>query len=357
MRFVYKINSAYDGFQPNKLPKRMQGRSLLLGWKRYVDSVDVGDEVLVYFLGPHRFVDGVYVRGVAQEVDFEARTVLLRVVRLSTDKPLSLWPTSTELAALVSTRYQQVFVLPDEVGTAPECTLTGDAGSCQQRLCGSCRTWKQLPIIDRANLLIPHRLTGRVDAYAPGLWSIPARSYLYQRGRTIKPAIFRSTTMFRRFKTGEEALAFPLALAAHTALARAKQLDFDAIVPVPLSPDKRAAGEFHRTLALAKELGRLLTIPVKPWLTLDKPISKKRLRTQRGLSAAAFESAYSGCLRVSSGVTGTSILLVDDVCTEGSTLRVCAEALGGSGRAIVACTAAQMAVKSVLRHPEALWAS
>lgn len=357
MRFIYKIHSAYDGFQPRKLPLRMQGRSLLLGWKRYVDSVELGDEILVYFRGPHRFVDGVYARGTAAKIDYEARTVLLSVLQLSTDKPLNVLPHTTELAALVSTRYQQVFVIPDWIETAPECTITGDAGSCQRRLCGSCRTWKQLPIIDRGNLLTPHRLAGHVNAYAPGLWSIPARSYIYQSGRTPKVGIYRSTTLFRRFKTGEEALAYPLALAAHAALARAKQLDFDAIVPVPLSPDKHAAGEFHRTLALAKELGRLLTVPVKPWLTLEKSISKKRLRVQRGLSASAFESAYRGSLRVSSGVTGTSLLLVDDVCTEGSTLRVCAEALTKPGRTIVAATAAQMAVKAVVRRPEALWIS
>ena len=39
MRYVYKIHSGYDGFSPKRIPERMSGKTLRLGWKRYVDAI------------------------------------------------------------------------------------------------------------------------------------------------------------------------------------------------------------------------------------------------------------------------------------------------------------------------------
>lgn len=282
-------------------------------------------------------------------------SVSLRLTEYTVDAPLTALSLSAKLANLVAIRYRQVFVLPDELDDSPTCTMSGTADSCKLRCCASCPDWRRLPIIDRGNLYIPHRLRGHVDRYAPGFWSIPSRSYLFRAGKIIRAGIRRTSELFYRFKTGEVALAYPLALAAHRALAKAQRLDFDAIVPVPLSPDKERAGELHRTLVLARELGRLLDAPVRRRvLELTKPVSKKRLRIQGGLSVAGFENAYRNALEVGA-VSGSSILLVDDVCTEGSTLKVCAGALSEPDRTIVATTAAQMAVKPVVRRPDALW--
>lgn len=66
MKFVYKINSSFDGFRPSCIPARLEGKSLELGWKTYVDVVELGDEVWVYFLGPHKFVNGIYARGIVE---------------------------------------------------------------------------------------------------------------------------------------------------------------------------------------------------------------------------------------------------------------------------------------------------
>jgi hypothetical protein len=356
VKFVYKINSSYDGFRPTRIPDRLEGKRLELGWKTYIEVVELGDEIWVYFLGRHKFEPGIYARGIAEAIDYESRQLTLRVTKYAVDKPLTDPALTTKLAKLVAIRYRQVFVLPDELDVAPACTVSGTADSCKQRSCASCPNWKRLPIIDRGNLLVPHRLSGYVDRYAPGFWSIPSRSYLFRSSKLIRVGIRRTSELFYRFKTGEGALAFPLALAAHRALAKAQRLDFDAVVPVPLSPDKASAGELNRTLALARELGQLLDAPVRDkWLRLTKPVSKKRLRVQGGLSVAAFEQAYRDALEISPSVSGASLLIVDDVCTEGSTLRVCAEALSAPGRRIVAATAAQMAVHPVVRRPDALW--
>jgi predicted amidophosphoribosyltransferase len=164
--------------------------------------------------------------------------------------------------------------------------------------------------------------------------------------------------LFSRFKTGEDALAFPLALAMHRALAKAHRLDFDVIIPVPLSPDKAEKKELHRTLLLAKELARLTDAPAREWLSLTRPVSKRRLRLGQGYGAAAFEGAYAKVLQVDPKAASTvAVLLVDDVCTEGSTLRVCSEAIHALNpdATVVAATAGQMTVRQAVADPTTLW--
>jgi hypothetical protein len=61
-----------------------------------------------------------------------------------------------------------------------------------------------------------------------------------------------------RFKVGDKELAYPLALGMYTGLSQRRLLDFDAVIPIPLSPDKEQAGEIHRTKLLGLEPARLL---------------------------------------------------------------------------------------------------
>ncbi len=353
MKYLYKIHSGFDGFSPARLPGRMlNGKTLKLGWKRYLDAVEDGDEIWVYFHGPHRFDNGVYARGVVERIDLDHADVYLRVVEYDSVRALTDAALSAQIAGVVATRYQQVFVLPEDLEEQPVCSMASSAASCREQRCGSCPVWKRTPIVNRAILVTPHRLQGHVDRYAPGYWVVPNRSFLYRTGRPIKKGVARSSEMFYRFKTGEGALAYPLALAVHRALAKAHRLDFDAIVPVPLSPDKAKLGELHRTLVLSRELGRLLGAPVRQWLALSAPISKRKLRAGNGLSAAAFESRLNAVVTASSQFrTAQRVLLVDDVCTEGSTLRVCADSAHriNPNLSIVAVAGGQMAVRHVVK--------
>ncbi len=361
MKYVYKIYSKYDGFTPARIPDRLEGngKTLRLGWKHYVDVVEPSDEIWVYFHGPHSFDNGVYARGIAEDVLYDKRAVLLRVTEYSTGKPLTAPKLSARIASVVSTRNRQVFVLPEELDAVPVCSAATTAASCQARYCASCPTWKNLPTVNHRILKIPHRLAGHVDRFAPAYWVIPNRSFLfYKPGKVIRRGVRRTSELFSRFKTGEAALAFPLALGMHRALAKARRLDFDVILPVPLSPEKAKRGELHRTLVLSRELGRLMSARVEQWLTLDKPISKRKLRTEMGYGASGFEAAYAAALSADGRLaTVSSVLLVDDVCTEGSTLRVCAEAtreLNPDVR-VVSATAGQMAVKNAVSDATTLW--
>jgi hypothetical protein len=136
MRYLYKIWSDYDGFAPKRIPDRLvnDGRSLILGWERYLDVVDRGDEVWVYFHGSHRFENGVYVKGRIEEIDPVGRRVTLRVNDSSTTEPLTNPTLSFRIAQVVAPKYRQVFLLPLEIAAAPACTVTTDLSSCVSHL-------------------------------------------------------------------------------------------------------------------------------------------------------------------------------------------------------------------------------
>src|SRR5207249_2409070 len=124
------------------------------------------------------------------------------------------------------------------------------------------------------------------------------------------------------FKAGERNLAYPLALGIYQALRARRLLEFDCIVPIPLSPDKAATNEIHRTRLLADELSPLVDAPVEDLLSLKAPISKRRLRTDQGYTANQYERKYYETLAVDPRVSSFErLLLLDDVSTEGSTVR------------------------------------
>ena len=101
MKFVYKINSGYDGFRPAVIPDRLEadGR-LALRWDRYIDSVEEGSEVWVYFKGP-RLAEGIYARGRVTSIDRAKAQVLIRVDSFATDEPLIAPDEDARIAELV----------------------------------------------------------------------------------------------------------------------------------------------------------------------------------------------------------------------------------------------------------------
>lgn len=347
MKFLYKIYSNYDGFTPGRLPARLnQGKYLRLGWQRYIDEVSEGDECWVYFYGTHAFTPGVYAKGYINKIHTSERYVTLRVRDSATDAPLTDEETNARIAQVVDVRYRQVFLWPPEWNVVPKC----GPNACAKRLCEDCETWNGLPIIDAGH--VKKLLWARARAVVPAYWIIPNRCYIFREGGTFAPWVHQTTYMFSEFKFGEKRYAYPLARAMYEALRRRKELEFDAIVPIPLSPDKAAADEIHRTKLLATELGKLLGVRVRETLSLSEPISKRRLQAI-GYTPSQFERKYRQVLQVDDSAKSLErILLVDDVVTRGSTLSCAIWRLREVNKNldIVAASAGQMIVKPAVAN-------
>ena len=342
MRFLYKIHSGYDGFRPAVLPDRMQGRKLRLGWRHYIDVVEKGWECWVYFHGPHRFDNGVYATGIVDDIDLDAGAVSLRVREYRTNVPITSRVTSARVAEVVATRYRQVFLRPDDWTIPRHC----EPNACKGRKCGDCTTWASLPLIGKGESTTPRRLRwSRFEDVVPAHWIVPSRCYQTR----IRPEVQDLTRRFTEFKWGEMSYAYPFALSMFEQLRRRGLLEFDYVVPIPLSPDKVEKGEKHRTQELAKEIGRLLAVDVLEMLSLSASISKRRMQAE-GYSTAQFEWRYREVLQARVPENAERILLIDDVITRGSTAAQALHAIRAQrpNASVVVGTAGQMIVKEAV---------
>ena len=347
MKFLYKIHSGYDGFRPAVIPQRMQDGRLRLGWRHYIDVVEKGWECWIYFHGRHRFENGVYVQGIVDDIDLNASEVSLRVRNYSTETPITSREISRIVAEVVAPHYRQVFVWPNDRTVAPECGLV----ACRDRRCDDCTTWASLPLIEKDHVRPPSRL--RWSTYEDMIsahWIVPRRCYEAR----IAPKVWEISSRFTDFKMGQMAYTYPFARSIYEQICRRDILDFNYVVPIPLSPEKEKKGEMHRTRVLAKELSKLLAVPIRDMLKLTENVSKRRMRSQ-GHTPAQFENIYFNALEVNIPPDADKILLVDDVMTKGSTV---AQALKSiyrqrSETIVVVATAGQMIVKeAVLRDRE-----
>ncbi|MBM7804202.1 putative amidophosphoribosyltransferase [Geodermatophilus bullaregiensis] len=359
MKWVYKIWGGYDGFRPSQIPARMlPGGELNLGWARYADVAEPGDDVWVWFHEGNRFTPGVYVKGIVESIDPVAQQIVLQTQEWSDAHPLTTSDEHAVLAGVVAPRNRQVFVLPEDFRRFEHCTaaLTG-APSCAARRCDHCTHWADLPQIKPTHVYMPELIEDDFSAFAPAYWVIANRSYGWNNSYRLRPGIHATNRMFYRFKTGEAALAYPLAKGIVAALAKQRLLEADAIVPVPLSPEKIASGEIHRTLLLSRSLGRLIQVPVIDGLALTAP-KGKRAAQNAGESFEQFREDYSALLSVSPDLAALErIIVVDDVCTYGNTLAAVAAALRAAGveAELVAATAGQMTVRDAIADDRALF--
>lgn len=107
-----------------------------------------------------------------------------------------------------------------------------------------------------------------------------------------------------------------------------RRMGVEALVPVPVHAARRRKRGFNQAEVLAEVLGRELGIPVRPeFLTRTK-----RTEPQKDLTAAERLKNLSGAFSAG-GTAGeaSSVLIVDDIYTTGSTMEACARALRGAG--------------------------
>jgi len=101
----------------------------------------------------------------------------------------------------------------------------------------------------------------------------------------------------------------------------------DVIVPVPLHRRRAAERGYNQAALLARGLAEAVGVPVNEGvLARVKPT-----RQQVGLDRAERALNVAGAFECRGGLAGRRVVLVDDVCTTGSTLQACAQALRRGG--------------------------
>lgn len=105
----------------------------------------------------------------------------------------------------------------------------------------------------------------------------------------------------------------------------------DLIVPVPLHRKRQAERGYNQSALLAHALGQAVGVQVN-----DKVLVRSRAtRQQVGLGRAERALNVAGAFTCQGEIQGQRIALLDDVCTTGSTLEACAEALRDAGASSV----------------------
>jgi ComF family protein len=117
-------------------------------------------------------------------------------------------------------------------------------------------------------------------------------------------------------------------------------LRFDAIVGVPMSKAKERRRGYNQAELLARALARRIGIECDMRL-----LSRRGERqTQSALPKAQRAANVRGAFRAAAEAKGKAILIVDDICTTGETLRACATALRKAGAARVCAIAVAKAL-------------
>ena len=151
------------------------------------------------------------------------------------------------------------------------------------------------------------------------------RSASYFEDNPIRPAIH-----FLKYRN-HKAVAFILATILAEAYRR-YQLTVNVIVPVPLHPARLRERGYNQSELLAKAMGYMLNISVNSG-ALQRTRSTKSQMTLNIMARHQNVAEAFACGNFAG--SGQTVLLIDDVCTTGSTLDACADALKKSGVATV----------------------
>jgi ComF family protein len=118
-------------------------------------------------------------------------------------------------------------------------------------------------------------------------------------------------------------LADPLAGLVEETLRDRGDLAFDALVPVPMSRAKERRRGYNQAERIARALAPRLDIDCRPGML----VRTAERATQSTLPKRERAANVRGAFAATPAANDLSLLLIDDICTTGETLRACAAAL------------------------------
>lgn len=157
-------------------------------------------------------------------------------------------------------------------------------------------------------------------------------------GGCFSPLAYRGTVpeAVRRYKFGRvRALGRPFAGLMARCLDGCLNERPDLICWAPLSKRRLRERGFDQAELLAREVGRRLSVPVRPVLCKPRHTAPQSGLEDMSARRANAQGAYA--LLPGAEVTGRRVVLVDDVITSGSTLSECAALLRQGGAETVYC--------------------
>ncbi|MBN2645734.1 MAG: ComF family protein [Desulfuromonadaceae bacterium] len=133
-------------------------------------------------------------------------------------------------------------------------------------------------------------------------------------------------------------LAHPLGrLLSTRCLAAMTDFQPDAIIPVPLHPDRLRKRGFNQSLQLARVLSRELTCPISATLLLrNRPTPPLK-----DLRPFEREAVLRHCFTVQHNISPRRIVLVDDIVTTTATVRACSNQLVQQGHRVLVVSLAR----------------
>ncbi|MDE2779347.1 MAG: ComF family protein [Chloroflexota bacterium] len=183
---------------------------------------------------------------------------------------------------------------------APFCDICSDPGIAG--VCRPCRLQSRFSAANLAGIRSPYLMEGTLRK--------AIHSFKYRNARVVADCL--GTLLADYF--------------------RDNSLPGNVLIPVPLHPARLRQRGYNQSELLARVVGKASGLPVETGLlarALNAPpqagasdVNRRRTNT-------------SGAFRCDTNASGLACVLVDDVCTTGSTLGACAEALAEAGASSV----------------------
>jgi ComF family protein len=144
------------------------------------------------------------------------------------------------------------------------------------------------------------------------------RRHLYDSGRALFEYKSVTNSLFRfKFRGRQEYGAYYAACMEERLGGWLAKIQPDALVPVPIHPDKRRIRGYNQAEVIAKELGRLTGIPV------ETKLIRRVLKTvpMKDLSASERQNNLKRAFKICrNDVKLSTIVIIDDIYTTGSTI-------------------------------------